>query len=562
MGSLQLAAIQAKPKEATKEKMGRLFVQASLGGKEVRALVDTGASDNFLKFEEAQRLGIRYTPEMGWLKAVNSNPSPIHGVARDVPVKLGEWHGNLDFSIVSMDDYSCVLGVAFMDKVKAIPIPFANREDSEILAGWLVVRTKRGSVYIPKWGSLRREVLKECHDSLWAGHPGARRTMALVERAYYWPRMVDDIELVRFDGCKSLWGKREVRVDGRQHGRKWNFSQTGLPGELGSNWVLLEQMRLSLRARAQNEVHCWHRACWAEGRPKRGSGGLARARRPIGRVGATCGRDRPKTRFSVQAGRGPDGRRRAREQQAESAGKRGSNGERESRRARDEVQICAGAAGASAPKRGSNLRSGNSRRARDRRGARTNEGQLGGTGHCHGPIEGSNWEAMGTATGPSGANGRHLALSRARPGQLGGTWHCHGPVGGSNWEELGTARVVGGNWEALGTATVPSGATGRHWALHGPVRGNWEDWALPRARPGNWEALGTATGRRGNWEALGMPRANRGEQLGGTGHCTAARRGQLGGTGHCHGPVGGSNWEALGTARACFGLGKGMVLGT
>ncbi|KAF2298254.1 hypothetical protein GH714_020884 [Hevea brasiliensis] len=153
MGSLQLAAIQAKPKEATKEKMGRFFVQASLGGKEVRALVDTGASDNFLKLEEAQRLGIRYSPEMVWLKAVNSNPSPIHGVTRDVPVKLGEWHGNLDFSIVSMDDYPCVLGVDFMDKVKAIPIPLAN-----------------------------------CWTS-WC-----RRTMALVECAYI-GHVVDDIEL-------------------------------------------------------------------------------------------------------------------------------------------------------------------------------------------------------------------------------------------------------------------------------------------------------------------------------------------------------------------------------
>ncbi|KAF2321310.1 hypothetical protein GH714_038572 [Hevea brasiliensis] len=88
MGSLQLAVVQAKPREAIKEKMGCLFVQASLGGKEVRALVDTGASDNFLKLEKAQCLGIRFTPERGWLKAVNSNPSPIHGVAHDVPVKL------------------------------------------------------------------------------------------------------------------------------------------------------------------------------------------------------------------------------------------------------------------------------------------------------------------------------------------------------------------------------------------------------------------------------------------------------------------------------------------
>ncbi|KAJ4725651.1 hypothetical protein OWV82_004489 [Melia azedarach] len=49
-------------------------------------------------------------------------------------------------------------------------------------------------IFIPKWGNLRRDLLKECHDSKWAGHPGIHRTLALVEDAYYWPRMRDDVE--------------------------------------------------------------------------------------------------------------------------------------------------------------------------------------------------------------------------------------------------------------------------------------------------------------------------------------------------------------------------------
>lgn len=39
------------------------------------------------------------------------------------------------------------------------------------------------------------EIMKECHDSLWAGNLGAQRTQALIERAYYWLHMRDDIEL-------------------------------------------------------------------------------------------------------------------------------------------------------------------------------------------------------------------------------------------------------------------------------------------------------------------------------------------------------------------------------
>ncbi|PON77878.1 hypothetical protein PanWU01x14_022320, partial [Parasponia andersonii] len=30
--------------------------------------------------------------------------------------------------------------------------------------------TKGNRLYVPKWGNLRKELIKECHDSLWAGH--------------------------------------------------------------------------------------------------------------------------------------------------------------------------------------------------------------------------------------------------------------------------------------------------------------------------------------------------------------------------------------------------------
>ncbi|KAF2308985.1 hypothetical protein GH714_027337 [Hevea brasiliensis] len=127
MGSLQLAAIvKGKQIETGVGMKGRLFAQLRIGQNEIQALVDTGASDNFLKLEEAQKLGITFSGKAGWLKAVNSKPTPTHGVAANVNVRIGEWTGLIDFSVVSMDDYSCVLGMDFMDRVRAIPIPFAN----------------------------------------------------------------------------------------------------------------------------------------------------------------------------------------------------------------------------------------------------------------------------------------------------------------------------------------------------------------------------------------------------------------------------------------------------
>ena len=62
---------------------------------------------------------------------------------------------------------------------------------------WLddgMLLTSGNRIFVPKWGSLRKEIIKECHDTKWAGHPGMTRTLALVQNNYYWPRMQDDVE--------------------------------------------------------------------------------------------------------------------------------------------------------------------------------------------------------------------------------------------------------------------------------------------------------------------------------------------------------------------------------
>ncbi|KAL0343423.1 UNVERIFIED_CONTAM: Transposon Tf2-11 polyprotein [Sesamum angustifolium] len=62
---------------------------------------------------------------------------------------------------------------------------------------WLeegLLMTKGNRLYVPKGGDLRKSLISECHDTLWAGHPGEERTYALVQRAYYWPQMRDDVE--------------------------------------------------------------------------------------------------------------------------------------------------------------------------------------------------------------------------------------------------------------------------------------------------------------------------------------------------------------------------------
>ncbi|KAE8687867.1 Detected protein of unknown function [Hibiscus syriacus] len=49
-------------------------------------------------------------------------------------------------------------------------------------------------LFVPRYGKLRKELMKECHDSKWAGHPGVDRTLALLSEQYYWPHMAEDVQ--------------------------------------------------------------------------------------------------------------------------------------------------------------------------------------------------------------------------------------------------------------------------------------------------------------------------------------------------------------------------------
>ena len=68
------------------------------------------------------------------------------------------------------------------------------RELEELPKGWvddeLLYHYDR--FYVPQ--AVRMEVLRRLHDTPLAGHLGQKRTLELVQRKYYWPKMKTDIE--------------------------------------------------------------------------------------------------------------------------------------------------------------------------------------------------------------------------------------------------------------------------------------------------------------------------------------------------------------------------------
>nr|GEV01859.1 hypothetical protein [Tanacetum cinerariifolium] len=105
MGSVRiLNAIKVKTKVLKVIRKGLQYVEATINGVKVCALVFSGATHNFVAVNEAERLGINATKGSGTIKAV----------------------GTIDLSVVSMDDFKVVLGLEFLDKVRAFPMSFAN----------------------------------------------------------------------------------------------------------------------------------------------------------------------------------------------------------------------------------------------------------------------------------------------------------------------------------------------------------------------------------------------------------------------------------------------------
>ncbi|GJX08171.1 putative retrotransposon gag domain, aspartic peptidase domain protein [Tanacetum coccineum] len=127
MGSIRiLNAIKAKTDVPKVVGKGLQYVEATINSVKVCTLFDSDMTRNFVVDDEAKRLGINATKGSGTIKAVNSLAKPIHEVAKDVQAKIGEWEGTIDLSVVMMDDFKVVLGLEFLDSIRAFPMPFAN----------------------------------------------------------------------------------------------------------------------------------------------------------------------------------------------------------------------------------------------------------------------------------------------------------------------------------------------------------------------------------------------------------------------------------------------------
>ncbi|KAK3009462.1 hypothetical protein RJ639_014219 [Escallonia herrerae] len=281
---------EEKPKDMPPKKKsdvpgkGLMYVDIKVNEKDIRAMVDTGATHNYIFSTKVERLGLTLEKGCGRVKAINSAAQPVAGISRSVLIKIGPYEGRTNFSVVIMDDFKLILGLEFLRDTKTTVMPCTNslamlgnkpcviptispragersisalqagstnsvadalsrraeldqvalmamnaivRADSQVAINirkkirkaltrdpvaqqllkliesgktrqfWQedgLLMTKGRRVYVPIVDDLRRTLIRECHDTLWAGHAGGERTLALLQQGYYWPQIGDEVQ--------------------------------------------------------------------------------------------------------------------------------------------------------------------------------------------------------------------------------------------------------------------------------------------------------------------------------------------------------------------------------
>ena len=68
-------------------------------------------------------MGLKLEENASRIKEVNSKTQKIQGIAKNVPMQVGDWKGTCNLLCVPLDDFDVIIGVDFLLKAKVALIP-------------------------------------------------------------------------------------------------------------------------------------------------------------------------------------------------------------------------------------------------------------------------------------------------------------------------------------------------------------------------------------------------------------------------------------------------------
>ncbi|KAL0319586.1 UNVERIFIED_CONTAM: hypothetical protein Sradi_5220100 [Sesamum radiatum] len=115
---------EAQPRNP--QKKGLMFIDVKIHGKPIRAMIDTGATHNYLASAKVERLGLVLKKGTGQVKAINSAAQPIAGVAKSVLIKVGPFDSKTNLSVMVMNDFNLILRLEFIRDTCTAVFPYVD----------------------------------------------------------------------------------------------------------------------------------------------------------------------------------------------------------------------------------------------------------------------------------------------------------------------------------------------------------------------------------------------------------------------------------------------------
>ena len=119
LNSLQVVTTFHKPNLINK----LMYVLVQVNGAVVRAMVDIGATKCCLSSSIAAVVGLTVEPYASVVIPLNGEDHRVDGMAREIPLWVGDWTGHCDFMVMYLRDFEFVLGKDFLmaEKVGILP---------------------------------------------------------------------------------------------------------------------------------------------------------------------------------------------------------------------------------------------------------------------------------------------------------------------------------------------------------------------------------------------------------------------------------------------------------
>lgn len=106
--------------EAPSEEL--MYVNVEVNGQRVHAILDTGASNNFISQRVVKSLGLTVAKSSNRIKVIGANARPIHGTVT-TRMSVGTWEQVCTAMVLDLVEFDLIFGMGFFLAAKAVIVP-------------------------------------------------------------------------------------------------------------------------------------------------------------------------------------------------------------------------------------------------------------------------------------------------------------------------------------------------------------------------------------------------------------------------------------------------------